>query len=64
MKFLQGLRQEEFVVTVSDGKTVHEAGKSSGKRDRELAKRMRREVYTIPEVRRIKRIEPQHYQPL
>jgi hypothetical protein len=29
-----------------------------------LAKRMRREVYTIPEVRRIKRIEPQHYQPL
>jgi hypothetical protein len=64
MKFLQGLRQEEFVVTVRGGKAVHEAGKSSGKRDRELAKRTRREVYTIPEVRRIKKIEPQHYQPL
>jgi hypothetical protein len=50
MKFLQGLRREEFVVTVRDGKAVHEAGKSSGKRDRELAKRTRREVYTIPEV--------------
>jgi hypothetical protein len=63
MKFFQGLRQEEFVVTVRDGKAVHETGESSGGRGRESAERTQREVYTTLEVRRIKKIEPQHYQP-